>query len=160
VFAVLLVATGGYLFLIEPVLAGRERAEVRVETLRRDLPTMHALAARIRRLESQLGTASSSTSAAKDFSLFAFIDRAAAASISREKIASMNPSRRPMRDGYEETAVELRVNGATLPELIGFLQRIEDAEEPVYIKRMELKRRYDDKSRFDATVVAGALSRT
>ena len=44
--------------------------------------------------------------------------------------------------------------------MVSFLRRIEDAEQPIYIKRLELKRRYDDHTRFDATVVAGAVART
>ena len=153
-------ASAGYLFVIEPAIASRIRAEQRVEMLVRDLPTMESLARRIQQLESQVGAASKSAKADTDFSLFAFIDRAAAASLTRDSIASMNPSRHPLRDGKEETIVELRVSGASLAELIGFLQRIEQAEQPIYVKRLELKRRYEDKTRFDATVITGALSKS
>jgi general secretion pathway protein M len=158
-FAALLVLSAAYLFVVEPVIAGRARVRQRVETLQRDLATMQQLALRIKRLQADLGAASAAGAAA-DFSLFAFVDKAAAAAVSRESIASMNPSTRALRDGYVESAVELRVNGVTLPEIVSLLERMEESTQPVYIKRLEIKRRYDDKTHFDATVVAGAMSRT
>jgi len=160
VFAALALASGVYVFVIQPLVAGRARTEQHIAGLERDLAKMYELAARIHKLQSGLGAATTSESAAKDFSLFTFVDRAAAAAMSRDAIASMNPSRHALRDGTEETLVELRVNAVTLPELVSLLQRIEQAEQPVYVKRLEVKRRYDDKSRFDATVVTGAMSRT
>ena len=45
-----------------------------------------------------------------------------------------------------------------LPELVGLLRQIEEAAHPVYIKRLELKRRYDDRSRFDALIIAGSVA--
>jgi general secretion pathway protein M len=159
-FALLALVSGLYVFVIQPAITGRARMEQRITNLERDLTTMQALAARIKRLESGLGTAAANASAAKDFSLFTFVDRAAAGAVSRDAIASMNPSRHALRDGTEETLVELRVNGVTLPELVSLLQRIEEAEHPVYVKRLEVKRRYDDKARFDATVVTGSVSRS
>jgi type II secretory pathway component PulM len=159
-FALLAVLSGLYVFVIQPAFVGRARMEQHITSMEHDLATMQALAMRIRRLESGLGKAAANVDAAKDFSLFSFIDRAAAAAMSRDSIASMNPSRHALRDGTEETLVELRVNGVSLPELVSLLQRIEAAEQPVYIKRLEIKRRYDDKSRFDATVVTAAVSRT
>lgn len=158
-FAALAAGSAVFVFVVEPAISGRARSEQRVEALERDLPTMETLARRIQQLEARVG-AGSERSPDAAFSLFAFVDKAAAASLSRESIASMNPARHPLRDGQEETTVELRVNGASLPELVAFLQRIEQAAQPVYVKRLELKRRYEDKTRFDATVVTGALSRS
>jgi type II secretory pathway component PulM len=156
----LLAASILYVFAIEPAVTGRIRDEQRVDALVRDLPAMESLARRIQQLESQVGTASKNAKPDADFSLFAFIDRTATASLTRQSIASMNPSRHPLRDGKEETIVELRVTDASLAELIGFLQRIEQADEPVYVKKLEFKRRYEDKTRFDATVITGALSKS
>jgi len=151
--------SAAFLLLIEPAVTARTRNLQRIDALERDLPVMATLAERIEQLEAQTGSASSSLPSA-EFSLFAFIDKTAAASLTRESIASMNPSRHPLRDGKEETLVELRVSGASLAEIVSFLLRIEQAEQPVYVKRLELKRRYEDKTRFDATVVTGALSRS
>jgi type II secretory pathway component PulM len=152
-------AAGAFVFVLEPALAARERNIQRIDALTRDLPVMETLARRIQRFEARSGAASGSQPSA-DFSLFAFIDKAASASLTRETIASMSPSRRALRDGQEESVVELKVNGASLAEIVAFLQRVEKSEQPIYVKRLEIKRRYDDKTRFDATVITGAVSRS
>jgi hypothetical protein len=71
----------------------------------------------------------------------------------------MNPSRRKVREGEEETLVEVRLSAVPLPEIVGLLRNVEQATEPVYVRRVELKRRYDDKTLFDATIVAGMIER-
>jgi hypothetical protein len=71
----------------------------------------------------------------------------------------MNPSRRKVRDGEEESLVEVRLSAVPLPDIVGLLRNIEQATEPIYVRRIELKRRYDDKTRFDATMVAGMIER-
>ena len=157
--ATLAAVAGAFVLLLEPAIAARRSNAQRIDALTRDLPAMETLARRIQQLASRTGSASDSQSSG-DFSLFAFIDKAASASLAHETIASMSPSRRALRDGQEESIVELKVNGANLSELVALLQRIEKAEQPLYVKRLEIKRRYDDKTRFDATVVTGAVSRS
>jgi len=160
VFGVLLVAAGVYVFAVEPVVAGRASMERRIASLSRDISTMESLGGRIAALEVAVAGAAGPRAADKEFSLFSFIDRATSAAVSREAVASMNPSRRPSRDGFEESAVELRLVNVTLPEVVGLLRQIDEAVAPVFVKRFELKRRYADSSRFDAVIVAGAVSRT
>jgi len=72
----------------------------------------------------------------------------------------MNPTRHQVREGIEESTVELRLTTVSLTQVVGLLRKIELADHPVYVKRVELKRRYDDHTRFDVVIVAGALSRT
>jgi hypothetical protein len=55
--------------------------------------------------------------------------------------------------------VEVRLSAVPLPDIVGLLRNIEQATEPIYVRRVELKRRYDDKTRFDATMVAGMIER-
>jgi len=159
-FAVLAAAAFVYLTLIEPLLEGRTRMEQRIESLTRELATLDALASRVRRLEAELGNDSETGQVSEDFSLFSFMDRATSASVAADAVASMNPSRRKLPEGMLENVVELRLQNVSLGEIVALLRQIETAPEPVYIKRLELRRRYDDNTRFDATLIAGALSAT
>jgi len=160
IFGSVLLAAGLFVLVIEPVAAGRRSAERKIAALDGDVREMQRLAARIRQLQTAVGNAAADDGAAdKGFSLFSFIDKATSASVSREAIASMNPSRRPAREGFEESTVELRLTNVSLTEVVGLLRQIEAATEPVYVKRVELKRRYDDNARFDAIIVTGSVSR-
>ncbi|RMD84390.1 MAG: hypothetical protein D6815_04320, partial [Candidatus Dadabacteria bacterium] len=56
----------------------------------------------------------------------------------------------------DEQLVELKLSGSTLGEILAFLKEVERASNPAYIKRLELKRHYDDHSRFEAVIVVAA----
>ena len=158
-FAALLAGAVVYVGMIEPVVAGRARMEQRITTLAEDIDTMRRTAARISELERALGSAEAAATTPADFSLFSFIDKATSATVTPGSVTAMNPSRRKVRDGEEESLVEVRLSAVPLPEVVGLLRNVEQATEPIYVRRVELKRRYDDKTRFDATIVAGMIER-
>jgi general secretion pathway protein M len=158
-FAALLVAAVVYVGILEPIVAGRARMEQKIATLGEDIESMRQTGARISELERALGSAEAAAATPADFSLFSFIDKAASATVTPGSVAAMNPSRRKVRDGEEESLVEVRLSAVPLPDIVGFLRNVEQATAPVYVRRLELKRRYDDKARFDATIVAGMIER-
>ncbi len=149
-----------YVGMIEPIVGARGRTEKRITQLSNDIAEMSTLAKRIALLEPQVGADADTATTDADFSLFSFMDRATSASVKPEAITSMNPTRRQVREGIEETTVELRLTTVSLSQVVELLREIELAEHPVYVKKVELKRRYDDHTRFDVILIAGALSRT
>ena len=158
-FAALLVGAALYLGVAEPLLRGRARLEQRITILSDDIASMRTSASRVVDLERSLGRLESSRKTSETFSIFSFVDKTAQATVTPGAIAAMNPSRRRVREGEEESLVEVRLSSVPLTEVIGFLRKIEQAAEAVYIKRVDMKRRYDDKTRFDATVVAAMLEK-
>ena len=158
-FVGLLLIAGVYLGVVEPLVGGRARLEQRIVTLSKDVVAMRRTASRIGELERSLGRIESTRKTAEGFSLFSFVDKSAQATVTPGTIAAMNPSRRRVREGEEESLVEVRLASVPLTEVVGFLRKVEQATEPVYIKRVDLKRRYDDKTHFDATVVAAMIEK-
>jgi len=156
-FGLLVAIAFVYVAVIEPVVAGRARMQQRITSLAEDIDAMRQTAARIAELERALGSAEAAATTPGDFSLVSFVDKASSAAVTPGSVAAMNPSRRKVRDGEEESLVEVRLSAVPLPEIVGLLRNIEQATEPVYVRRVELKRRYDDKTRFDATIVAGMI---
>ena len=156
-FAALLVAAAFYLGVAEPLLNGRARLEQRITSLSDDITYLRKSAARVVDLERSLGRLESSRKPSENFSLFSFVDKTASTTVTPGAIAAMNPSRRRVREGEEENLVEVRLSSVPLTEVVAFLRKLEQAVEPVYIKRVDMKRRYDDKTRFDATVVAAMI---
>ncbi len=143
--------------IVAPALAMRNGLERRAVALSRDLDEIAHLAARIENLEQQVQAQGTVSKNGKGFSLFAFVEKATARSVRREALSSMNPSRRALPDGREESLVEVTLSGSPLAEVVALLREIERSGKPAYVKRLELKRRYDDHSRFDATIVVGAI---
>ncbi len=158
VFAALLVVAVVWEVAVDPLTAGRARLAADIEARRSELGTVRELAARVRALEAAGPAEDSVRMASADFSLFAFMDKAAGSAIARERVAAMTPNRRALDGGGSENTVEVKLTAVTLAELVELLRSIESAKEPVFVKRMDMRRRYDDEGAFDVTLLASALA--
>jgi type II secretory pathway component PulM len=158
-FGGLVAASVLYVGVIEPIVMGRARLEQKITSLRADVDVIRQSAARINELEKSLARTSKTEATPADFSLFSFVDKAASATVTVGSVAAMNPSRRRVRDGEAESLVEVRITSVPLTEIVSFLRKVEEAPAPVFARRVELKRRYDDRTRFDATIVAAMIER-
>lgn len=157
IFASLLAVVVVWSFVIAPFLGGRENMRREISTLRSELAELEALARQIKQSEADLPKKGGG--AAKppaDFSLLGFVEKAAGASLRPESVASMTPSRRPLDGGRQESMVELKLSSVSLGEVVALLQGIEGERSPVYVKQFFVKKRYDDASRFDVTLVTAA----
>ncbi|MFQ5477003.1 MAG: type II secretion system protein GspM [Candidatus Binatia bacterium] len=154
-FAVLVVLSTVWFAILHPFLEQRAQMARSVAILSEDLGTMMELAANIKSLEASSLTASST--AEEDFSLFSIVDQVTSSTLRRESIEYMNPSRRRFSDGSEESLVELKLSGVSFVEVVEVLRGLERGSERVYVKELDLRRRYNDRERFDVVVLAGAM---
>ncbi|MBN2383800.1 type II secretion system protein M [bacterium] len=72
-------------------------------------------------------------------------------------IASMVPKNVDLDDTYREDQIELKLESITLDTVVKFLYRIENSPKMLTVKNVRLKRRYDDKTRIDATLTITTL---
>jgi len=91
------------------------------------------------------------------FSLFSHLESLGREVVGRERIASMNPSTRNISEDLQEEDVEMRLSGVSLRHLTTLLYRVEKSDLPLLVSRLQLKKRYDAPSLFDATVLIGRL---
>jgi type II secretory pathway component PulM len=142
--------------IVSPFLGGRDRVRHEIDTLHSELGEIEGLAHQIRKVQTDAPKGGAGTKPAADFSLLAFVEKAAGASLRPESIASMSPSRRALDGGRQESMVELKLSSVTLGEVIALLRAVEGDASPVYVKQFSVKKRYDDASRFDVTLVTAA----
>jgi len=95
-----------------------------------------------------------------DFSLFSHLEGVTRRTLNRERISAMNPSTRNRSDGMQEDSVEIRLSGVSLRALVGLLHEVEKGEAPLLVSRLRMKKRFDEKQLFDATLVVARLRRT
>jgi hypothetical protein len=142
-----LMASGG-LALRDDLAALRAR----VAAHERDLAAVRRAAAALRR-----GGPLAGSDAADAPALFARLEAAASDVVGRERIASMTPAAGAVEDGLAEERVALAVRGASLADAVRLLHRLETADPPLRVARLELRKHPDDPAHFDATVEVAEL---
>jgi len=92
----------------------------------------------------------------KDFSLFAYLE-ATVGQVTPGKISSMNRSTKTAGDQYEEELVEFKLTGVTLDNIVDMLHRIEKAEHPLRVTRLQIKERTGPNHDFDVTATVSLV---
>lgn len=92
-----------------------------------------------------------------DFSLFSHLEGVTRDTLSRERVAAMNPSTRTVAEDLQEDDVEMRLSGVSLRELVGLLYRVEKSDLPLLVSRLQMKKRFDQPFVYDAVLVVGRL---
>lgn len=72
------------------------------------------------------------------FALFSFLEKSASDAGVKTNIKSINPLKSSPAEAYEETAVEMRLDKLTMPQLTDFLYRVESREELVRIRKISV----------------------
>jgi len=157
VFGGLLAIALFWSLVLSPFLGGREKVHHDIDGLRTELADLDRLARQIHDLQADQPKGGAPTKAAPDFSLLGFVEKATGASLRPESVASMVPAKRAIEGGRQESTVDLKLSSVTLGEVVALLHAIEGEASPVYVKQFSVKKRYDDASRFDVSLVTAAL---
>jgi len=149
-------------WLLVSTLADRRQAlQAQIAAAERDLAEVITMRNRYLRLRADNEAAQRTlTGGGADFSLFSHLESVGREVVGREHIASMNPSTRGISDDLQEEDVEMRLSGVSLRHLTALLYRVEKSDLPLLVSRLQLKKRYDAPSLFDATVLIGRLRPT
>jgi general secretion pathway protein M len=86
------------------------------------------------------------------FSLLAFMEEATTTAQIRDRIVGMQPQAPIVVQGYQETAVDLRLDGVSLPQILALLVAIGQAPYDVQVHHLQLKPKYDNPVNLDATL--------
>ncbi|HKQ33739.1 MAG TPA: type II secretion system protein GspM [Nitrospiraceae bacterium] len=157
----IIVAAGGamaaaalvFLLIIDPVMATIDKLDRQAKRKAKDSQELALVAqeyvvkqARIAKLEERM------PSPPAQFSLLAFMEEATTTAQIRDRIAGMQPQAPIVVQGYQETAVDLRLDGVSLPQLLALLVAIERAPYDVQVHHLQLKPKYDNPVNLDATL--------
>ncbi len=97
------------------------------------------------------------TRSGNDSSLFSRLEGITRETVSRERIAAMNPSSRSINDELQADDVDMRLSGVSLRELVGLLYGVEKSEPPLLVSRLQMKKRFDQPYLFDVSLVVSRL---
>jgi general secretion pathway protein M len=157
----IIVAAGGtvvaavlaFLLVIDPLMATIDKLDRQAKRKAKDSQELALVAqeyvvkqARIAKLEQRMPNAPT------QFSLLAFMEEATTTAQIRDRIVGMQPQAPIVVQGYQETSVDLRLDGVTLPQLLALLVAIEQAPYDVQVHHLQMKPKYDNPVNLDATL--------
>ena len=150
----MVVAALVFLLIIDPLLASIEKLDRQARRKAKDSQELALVAqdymlkqSRVAKLEQRM------PSPPAQFSLLAFMEEATTEAQIRDRITGMQPQAPIVVQGYQETAVDLRLDGVTLPQLLALLVTIEKAPYDVQVRHLQMKPKYDNPVNLDATLM-------
>ena len=142
-----------FLLIIDPLMATIDKLDRQARRKTKDSQELALVAqeyvikqARIAKLEKRM------PSPPAQFSLLAFMEEATTTAQIRDRIVGMQPQAPTVVQGYQETAVDLRLDGVSLPQLLALLVAIEQAPYDVQVHHLQMKPKYDNPVNLDATL--------
>jgi general secretion pathway protein M len=156
-----IVAAGGtvvasalvFLLIIDPLMTRIDKLDRQARRKAKDSQELALVAqeyvikqARIAKLEQRMPKPPA------QFSLLAFMEEATTTAQIRDRIVGMQPQAPIIVQGYQETAVDLRLDGVQLPQILALLVAIEQAPYDVQVHHLQMKPKYDNPVNLDATL--------
>jgi general secretion pathway protein M len=142
-----------FVLVVDPLLATMERLDRQATKKQRESVELTALGADYANKRARLANAEKRMPATDaGFSLLAFIEEAANTAHVRERIAGMQPQVQALAQGYQETAVDLRLDGVQLPDLMALLLAFEQAPYELQVRHLQVRPKFDNPVNLDATV--------
>jgi general secretion pathway protein M len=127
-------------FLIFPFFEDRDRTRKGVRAREAGLKEIIMLSAEYDALKrSTQGIGKILAGRKNTFTLFSFLDSAAGDAEVKQYIKYMKPSVSQDTGPYKESMVEMKLDGITLKQLVGYLYRIESPENAISVKRVSIK---------------------
>lgn len=158
---VILLLSLAFVLIVDPLLAKLDRLDRQALRKQKDFQELATLAqdyavkrARLERIERRLPSADS------PFSLLTFLEETAQQTRVRDRLTGMQPQVQTTAQGYRETAVDLRLEGVQLPELLALLVAIEQAPYDVHIRHLQIRPKFDNPVNLDATVRVLSYAKT
>jgi hypothetical protein len=150
-----------YTLVWEPLALAKEKVERQIRVKQQELVEIQDLRTRYMELLNRLEASRKIIDPAnfdENFSLFPHIESTVGKVLGgRDKIRSMSPKTKAINDAYVEEAVELKLDGISLTELVEMMYSIEKGEQPLRFSRLSIKKRRRDPHQFDVTATVSML---
>ncbi|MGH7917905.1 MAG: type II secretion system protein GspM [Candidatus Binataceae bacterium] len=131
-----------------------------VQTRQHQLVQARAMMRRWDHLKTQLASTEKRTvNGGKDFSLFSVIEKTLTKSVGRDKIGSITPSDKPVAGGFIRHAVDLKLNGVSLGQIVNALYGVQTLGVPVTVSDLRIHQRSQDPHTYDVDMTCAALGR-
>ena len=147
-----ILATLLWLGVIAPYRDAVSRLDARIAAAQRDRREMELLRQTIAELRRNIQNAEKKISRSGDFSLFAFFEKQVLDIARKENLVHMLPQTPSVRDGFEETSLEVKLEKITLDQMVRLLFAVENADALLQVRNLRIKKRPDKSTLLDVTL--------
>jgi len=147
--------------IVVPYLESKEKLERSLQHRENDVLEMALLQQEYRELMQRQGEiAVKIEQRSPQFSLFSFLEQQTNAVKVRSRVTSMKPTATELEDGFEESAVEMKIEAVTLKQLVDFLQKVESVEQVILVKRLAVQQNKKENGLLDVVINIVTFNRT
>ena len=143
--------------VVRSIGAAKDSLETGITAKRRQLATLQSLRGQYLDLKRQTDEMIAKSSSQPANWLYSTLEGVIKKTVPREKIRSMDPSTKAAGDRYVEDLVAVEINGVTLPQTVSLLYDIEQANLPMHVSRLQMKKRVADPYQFDVTFAVSSI---
>lgn len=157
----LLLFTGTILYLavFAPYRTALKRFDQTLTTGRQQLHQARQTQQEILALRQDLSRLENRLDRAPGFNALVFMEELVGRVARREQLTFVRPKSVDYLDDLVLEALEMKVEGLDLAQVLGLLAEIEEVRVPLRMTELNLKRRYDDRARLDLTLTIVATRR-
>jgi general secretion pathway protein M len=134
-----------FTFVVDPLTAQSARLDRQIASAQSQLQELHGLQREYQRQKRVMDSINAQLKRQKNFSIISRLEGLAGQSNLRSKILYMKPTVSVPSEAYEEEAVEIKMEGVTLEQLMQYLYQVENTPQFLKIKRLYIKPRFDDR---------------
>jgi len=150
-----------FVLIVDPLLAKLDRLDRQATRKQKDIQELTVLSQDYAVKQARLVKAESRMPALDgQFSLVTFMEEAATGARIRERITGMQPQVQSLPQGYQETAVDLRLEGVQLPDLLALLVAIDQAPYDLQVRHLQVRPKFDNPVNLDATIRVLSYAKT
>ncbi len=140
-------------FLIFPIFESKARTERGIKAKEEALKEIVGLASKYKALKKgSQGIEQTLARRKSGFTLFSFLEKAAGEAQVKEHIKYMKPSVSQDVGPYKESMVEMKLEGITLKQLVGYLYKIESPVNAISVKRLSIQKNKREAGYLDAVL--------
>lgn len=147
--AAVVLGTGFWVGVWEPLQAHLALLDRRVAAKRTEYRQISELAGRFEGLRGRIAGIEDDLRRNRDFSVLSHLEGLAKEARLQDRIVQMKPRAAETTRHYRENAVELRMEKVRLPDLVRYLDQVENAKALLRIKQLQIRPRFDDPNLLD-----------
>ena len=150
-----------YNIIYIPAHEWRDGLAQRVIIRQHELVRLRGMMRNFDRLRMQLASTQKRTVAGgKDPALFSVVEMILTNSVGRSKIGSITPSEHQVPGGFQQYAVDVKLNQIALREIVNSLYSLESLNVPITISNLRIHQHAGDSHSYDVDLTCVALSKT